>query len=226
MPRKTYNTKADFDEDYRIGAEPEGHPNSRSEIKLSYNRASMMPYCERRADKLVEIFNWPLDTKILIVGAGFAWTAEILETKYNYTNIITTDTSDWIQSNQNESEESEVDAAITAVGLDPASGVGLTKKNRLHTPGNRRRHSRNIEDESLSNTGSRNRIKAILGDIDTAISEEVVTVLDDNEVLNIADWIERINANMQIIHLTTELLPNTDQDPRYNWKVLADWKAL
>lgn len=226
MPLVSYNTKADFDAAYNVGAEPEGHPNSRSEIRLNYNRAVMYPYCERRADKLVEIFNWPLNSIILFVGAGFAWTAEALETKYGYTNIITTDTSNWIQSNQNTTEESEIDAAISAVGLDPLSGEGLQVKNKIYTPGNRRRHSRNIENENLSNNGSRNKIKNILGDIEVGISEEVITTLSDAEVLNISDWISRINNNIIKIHLTTELLPDNNQDPAYNWKTIDDWKLL
>mgnify|MGYP000412558308 CR=1 FL=1 len=80
MPRKTYNTKSDFDADYDIGVEPEGHPNTRPKIRMGYARASMMPFATNRAAKLVELFAWPLNTKILIVGAGYGFTAEVLET--------------------------------------------------------------------------------------------------------------------------------------------------
>jgi len=230
MPRKTYNSKADFDADYDIGAERDGRPNTRPQIRLNYNRASILPYCEARAAKLVEIFAWPLTTKILIVGAGYAWTAEILESVYGYTDIVTTDTSPHIQSTQDASEESEIDAAITAVGLDPASGEGLGKKNQFYTPGNRRRHSRNVKDESLNNNGSRNRIRNILGDLDVAITEDVVATLDDSEVVTAAGWIDSVNAGIDVIHLTAVLQPaklaSGNQDPIFNWKTLADWKLL
>lgn len=226
MPRKTYNSKADFDADYEVGAEPNGHPGNRAEIRLNYNRAAFLPYATFRAQKLVDIFAWPLDTNILIVGAGYGWTAEVLETVHGYTNIVTTDTSPHVQSTQDSSEESEIDAAITAVGLDPASGEGLAKKNLLHTPGNRRRHSRDVKDESLSNNGSRNRIRNILGSMDVAISEDLAATLEDAEVIQAADWIDKVDTGQQVIHLTSTLQANNTQDPIFNWKTLADWKAL
>lgn len=229
MPLITYNTKADFDNAYRIGAEPEGRPNNRPEIKLHYNRAVLFPLHEKRAAKLVEIFNWPTDTNILIVGAGYAWTAEVLETDYGYTNIVTTDTSNWIQSNQDTTEEADIDAAIQAVGLDPATGDGLTKKNRIlgrgRGPGNRRRHSRSIQNEALNNNGSRNRIRSVLGDIQVGITEEVITTLTDQEVTTISGWVDNINPNIDRIHLTT-VRQVKGQDEGYNWKTLAEWKLL
>lgn len=230
MPRKTYNTKADWDADYEFGAEPEGRPAGRAEIRLHYNRATFLPYATYRAKKLVELFAWPLSTNILIVGGGYGWTAEVLENVHGYTNIVTTDTSPHVQGNQDASEESEIDAAIAAAGLDPAIGEGLTKKNQLHTPGNRRRHSRSVEDELLNNNGSRNRIKNILGSMDVAISEDVVATLDDAEVVQAAGWIDDVDTGLQVIHLTSELdqakLDSGRQDPIFNWKTLADWKLL
>jgi hypothetical protein len=157
-----------------------------------------------------------------------------LETVYGYTNIVTTDTSGWIQAQQSVDETADLDAAITAVGLNPASGEGLAKRNHLITrgggSGNRRRHSRPVEDESLSNNGSRNRIRQILGDIEVGISEDVIATLSDAEALNISDWIDKINPGIDRIHLTSELIPaklaSGRQDPAYNWKTLADWKLL
>ena len=231
MPLVTYNTKADFDAAYSIGAEGDtGHPAGRQGIRLGYNRAVLYAAHEARAAKLVELFAWPTSTKILIVGAGFAWTAEALEVNHGYTAIVTTDTSGWVQAQQDVDETADIDAAITSVGLDPASGEGLSKRNNLIAKGggsgNRRQHSRSIQDESLSNNGSRNRIRDILGDIDVGISEEVITTLSDAEVLNISDWIDKINPDIDRIHLTTDLLPDANQDPAYNWQSLADWKLL
>jgi hypothetical protein len=182
----------------------------------------------------VNIFAWPTNTIILIVGAGYAWTAEALETNHGYTNIVTTDTSAHVQGTQNTDELTEIDDAITAVGLDPLTGEGLSKRNNIIArgggPGNRRRHSREVEDESLANNGSRNRIKAILGDIEVGITEDVITTLSDAEVLDIASDVDAINAGIDRIHLTTVLFPekiaNGTQDPAFNWKTLADWKLL
>ena len=226
MPRKTYTTQADFDADYNVGAEPDGHPGTRQKIRVGYVRAGMWPYAVNRAAKLVELFAWPTSTPILVVGAGYAWTAEALETIHGYTNIVTTDTSPHVQATQDQGDESLIDAAITAVGLDPAMGEGLAKKNAIWTAGPRRRHSRDVKDEDLSNNGSRNRIRNVLGSVDVAISENVATVLDDSEVTQIADWIDNVDSLSQVIHLVTELLPDHNQNPVFNWKSLADWKAL
>lgn len=225
MPRKTYNTKADFDADYSVRVEST-RPSTRPWIKMGYCRAAFYPAGQRRAQKLVDIFGWPTDTKILIVGAGYAFTAEALEVEHDYANIVTTDTSPHIQATQDQDEETEVNAAISAVGLNPASGEGLAKKNAIWTPGNRRRHSRSIQNEALNNNGSRNRIRSVLNGVQVAISEEVVTLLDDSEVTQLAGWIDAVDTGMDVIHLTTELLPDTTQDPLFNWKLLADWKAL
>lgn len=186
----------------------------------------MLPYAQHRAAKLVELFAWPVDTNILIVGAGYGWTAEVLETVYGYTNIVTTDTSPHVQSTQDTGEEAYVNAAITAVGLDPATGVGATKKAQLYSPGPRRRHSRDVKNESLSNNGSRNRIRNVLGSVSVAISEDVATVLDDTEVIQVASWISAVDTLTQVIHLVTELQPASNQNPVFNWKTLADWKLL
>ena len=221
MPVVDFATKADFDQVYRIGL-----PANRK-VKLHYNRAVMYERHNRHTAKaLVDIFGWPTSTKILIVGAGFGWTAEILETDYGYTNIVTTDTSGWIQTNQDTSEEAEIDAAITAYGLDPASGEGLVLKNSAHIPGNRRRASRPVENEDLSNNGSRNRIRNILGDLEVGITEDVLPSLTDAEILSIADRVDRINAGIARIHLVSVLDVTRSQDQRFNWHTLAEYKTL
>lgn len=226
MPVKSFNSKADFDAAYNLNGEPDGHPSTRPGIRVNYTRAGMMPYAEYTASKLVELFAWPTSRRIMIVGSGYGWVAEVLEQQYGYTSIVCVDTSPYIQSTQDTSEEAEIDAAITAVGLNPNSGEGAQKKAKLFTPGNRRRHSRAVMNENLSNNGSRNRVKNQLGDIDTGITEEVITTLTNTEVVTLASQIAQVNPAMQVIHLTTERLPNNNQDPSYNWKSLAEWKAL
>ena len=224
MPIKEFNTKADFDAAYSVGVESDGRPSGTTEVRLNYHRAVMLPICQHRADFLVSHFAWPTNTNILIVGAGFGWTAEILETQYGYTNIVHTDVSPWIQDNQDTSEEAEVDAAITSAGLDPATGRGAELKARLHTSGNRRRHSRSIENEDLGNQGSRNRIRNILGDISVGITESVLESLSDAEMLDISDRVDKINANIDRIHLVVTTRPGNN--PGYNWHTLAEYKSL
>jgi len=226
MPLKQYNSKADFDADYDLNGEPEGHPNTRPGIRLGYCRAVMLPVAQLRAAKLVEIFAWPTSTRIFMIGAGYAWTAEVLEQQYGYSNIVTSDTSPYVQSTQDQTDEAEINAAISAVGLNPASGEGATKKARLYSPGNRRRHSRSVRNEDLSNGGSRNRIKNVLGGVDVAISEDLILAFSDAEVLQAAGWIDAIDTLDQVIHMVTELGAGANQNPVFNWKTIEGWKAL
>lgn len=234
MPIKTYNTKADFDADYDIDAEWDtGHPATRPGVRLGYARAVMWPAALRRAaflDGYLQGLGYATNAVVLIVGAGYGWTAEAMETIYGWTRIVTTDTSPYIQSTQDADEQADYDAAITAVGLNPASGEGAVIKGRLNAKqggaGNRRRHSQTVRDETLRNNGSRNRIKGVHGNIQVGISEEVITLLSDAEIVDLIVDIDAINASIRRIHMTTELLPDHNQDPTFNWKTLAQWKAL
>lgn len=229
MPRKVYNTKADFDEDYSIGAESGLlRPNNRPEVRLNYNRFVMLPYCTRRAAFLASHFAWPTDTTIVLAGAGFGWTAEMLEVNHGYTNVISIDTSPWVQSQKDTNEEAEIDAAIAAVGLDPANGEGLALKATLNADsGNRRRTARDILSEGANNNGSRNRIRQALGglDIQVGITEDVLTVLDDDECVELSNGLHAFSPATAIIHLVS-VRQEQGQNPAYNWKALADWKAL
>lgn len=234
MPRKTYNTKADFDEDYDIGMESDiGHPGGRSEVRLSYHRAALFGLAQKRAEFLntylmAQGFN--TNTNLLIVGAGFGWTAEVLDNTYGWKKIITTDTSSYIQANQDADEENDYDVAIQKVGLSPIDGEGLLIKGRLRNKaggiGNRRRHSRRVMNEDLLTLESRNRVAGIFGNIQVAITEELITTLDDTEVVNLSFNIREVTDVVSVIHMTTELLPRTIQDSRYNWKTIQQWKIL
>lgn len=231
MPLKEYNTKADFDNDYVLSAgwtqfvNAEGTIVSRP-LTLNYHRSVMLPHAQALADKLVEFFGWPTDTNILIVGAGYAWTAEILEQQYGYSNIVTTDISPWIQASQDTSDVDEIDAAIVAAGLDPSTGEGAEHKARLSHGGNRRQHSRVIQNEDLATAQSRNRVRQILGNIDVGITEDVLPTLQDSEIVELADRVDRINNNIDRIHVVSPRRPNLRQDPVFNWKTLAEWKQL
>lgn len=230
MPRVSFDTKADFDKAYRINAEPEGHPSGRAPVRLGYCRAVAMAYNRTTIHNLIRIFNWPTTTKIVIVGAGFGWSVEILENEHGFTHVVGTDTSPWIIGNQNRGEDEDIDEAIRAAGLNPGQGEGLEKRNRIRSAGARRRCSRSIKNETLLNQGSRNRVKNSIGGVDVAISEQVISCLDDSEAIALSTAMHALDAVVEVVHVTTELnqekLDVGCQDPEYNWKALEGWKAL
>jgi hypothetical protein len=64
---------------------------------------------------------------VLVVGAGFGWGVEYLASLTGAT-CVGIDVSDHIQAQQGTDEETEIDEAITAAGLDPATGRGAAIK--------------------------------------------------------------------------------------------------
>jgi len=222
MPRKTYNTKADFDADYSIGAEPEGHPNTRPEVRLNYHRVVLLPFAQRRAEFLKRHFQWPPTSTIVVVGAGFGWLVESLEA-LGYTNVLGTDTSPYIQAEKGKSEDTDIDMAITAVGLDPA-GTDATLRTRLRS-GNRKQTSRDIFDEDIGDVSSRDRLRDVFArDVDIAISEQVLPTLDDAEAVSLSADMHVLGLSTEVVHIVTTL--GGRQDPLFNWKTLSDWKRL
>jgi len=225
MPVKNFNTKADFDSAYYHNGEPEGHPNTRAAIRVGYSRATQLPWCRKKARKLIELFSWHPTTKILVVGAGYGWTIECLEREHNFTNIVGIDTSDWIQANMSTDEEVDIREAIIRVGLDPDTGEGLTKRNR-HRGEVRNQTIRSIMNEDILTERSRLNVTGILGgNFDVAISEAVIASLEDSEVLNLSIAMHLIAST--VIHADTmKHLEPGNQDEGYNWKFIEDWVQL
>ena len=233
MPLKTWDTKADWDAAYSFGAEGDvGHPNTRDEVRLHYHRATKAGANSLdHATRLAAALGWTAPgPTILIVGAGFGWTAEALE-GLGFLTVVGTDLSAYIQSNKDGTEDAEIDAEISAVGLDPASGEGLAIKGRLIARGggvgNRSRASRGVIDEDGKNGGSRGRIKQTLGlsgnqQIEWVVSESLIESLTDAEVVDGSNDMGIIGNNTA--HFFYPLRDN--QQAGFNWKSSEDWKLL
>jgi SAM-dependent methyltransferase len=188
---------------------------------LHYNRYVLYPEMLRRAQKLIEILGLTLADRILIVGCGFGWTAEALA-GMGYT-VVGTDVSAYIQGNKTLSEDSDINTAITAVGLSPTSGEGLSHFNRLKGDGTRTRAS--VLNEDSSTASSRNRVKNILGTPTIAITEDLVTSLTDAECAVLQTNIVKYSGTMRVCHFVTEFA-NSAPPFNFNSKSLEDWKLL
>lgn len=210
-----------FDLAYDASAEPDGHPNTRPEIRLHYHRYVMYPEALRRAQFFKDYFNLTSASSVLIVGCGFGWTAEALNGMGVPT--IGTDTSAYIQGNKSLSEDTDISAEIAKAGLSSASGEGLGHFNRLRGDGVRTRA--NVLNESHNNNASRNRVKQAFtsGTVTLAISEDVVTSLTDAECAQLRTWVS--GYSVPICHFVTEFA-NPNPPFSFNSKSLADWKAM
>ena len=211
-------TKALFDLAYDFNAEPDGHPNTRAEIRLHYNRYVLFPEMLRRAQYFIAQFSLTPASRVLIVGAGFGWTAEALTSLG--VPCIGTDISAYIQNNKTVSEDVEIRDAIAAVGLDPMSSVGLAHFSRLRGDGIRTRA--NVMAEDHATNASRNRVKNALGGITLCITEDLVTSLTDSECATARGFIEKFGVPM--CHLITEFA-NPNPPFGFNSKSLETWKA-
>jgi len=213
--------KALYDLAYASDAEPDGHPNTRPGIRLHYNRYVMYPEMLRRAQALISLLGITLSDKILIVGCGFGWTAEALA-GMGY-SVVGTDISSYIQNNKGLSEDADISAAITAVGLDPASGEGMMHFNRLKGDGVRTRAT--VLNEDSASVKSRNQIKNLIGTPTIIITEDLLTSLTDNECTVLQNNIVKYDLSARIVHFVSEFA-NPAPPFNFNSKSLEEWKAL
>ncbi len=88
-----------------------------------------------------------------------------------------------------------------------------------------------LGEDGGSTNSKRSIANAVGGSIDVIITEYALSSLDDNEALSfcalLADLASRFGtAGVQVVHLEQPLDPDLNQDPGYNWKTLAGWRAL
>lgn len=231
MPFKTYITKADYDSDYDIGAEPDGHPNTRPEIRLHYCRAVLYPVAKLRATGIMDAMGWrPPGPALVIVGAGFGWLAEALE-QNGFTRVAGIDTSPYIHSDKNNSEASDYDKAIVAAGLDPNSGEGARVKADLISrtgSGPRTRASRGVLNQNGNTQQSRNAVRTALGlsgnqQPDWLLTDDMIAELTDAEFLQASTSLKNWVPNLAHFVRTAD----SGQAPgTFNQKPLEQWKAL
>lgn len=210
--------KAMYDLAYDMGAEPDGHPNTRGEIRLHYHRYVLFPEMLRRAQFFVQQFSLTAASRVLVVGCGFGWTAEALSALGIPT--IGTEISSYIQTNKSLTEDADIAEAIAKVGLTAVAGEGLGHFNRLRGDGVRTRAT--VMEEDNMNNASRNRVKNGLGgSITLCITEDVLTSLTDAECSSLRVAIEKYGVPM--CHFVTEFA-NSNPPFNFNSKSLADWK--
>ena len=237
VPRKANATIADWNDPatwarwYEVHPRRISSPATESELILNYSRVVLQPRAMDLAIALETAFGWsptPVQPTIGFLGAGYAWTVEALETM-GYTRVVGTDISSFIQTTQTDTEEADIDAAITAAGLDPSSGRGLLHKNAIWTdPGTKGRSSRGVLNEGASTPGSRNRLKNSIGllpneDVDWLLSEYLVEVATDAEILSQLATYDDLGTN--IVHII-QGGDGTNSQPDGNWKGTAGWRTF
>lgn len=210
MPLKTWDTKADFDATYNVGLEPDGYPNDRPEIRGHYERRALFNTVDSRLDfttprwtKLLEEYDWPLDTSIVVLGCGFGWGIEILEA-HGYTDVWGVDSSLHIQS--------------LKATIDPADGIACSL-----VPGKIHPADLTVAAEVtsfLQAAGHPNGLEVV-------ITEYVLSSWSDVEVASMSAFLRGLKLVVQtggtVIHFEND---GDGRIPGFNWHTLAEWQAL
>jgi len=226
MPLRTYDTKADFDALYDIGAEGAwGHPNTRPEVRLHYNRSVMLPILRDQGKNMARVLGWTAGTRLVVIGCGFGWSLEAYEE--GGLNVIGTDMSAYIQANKTLNEDDDLRTAIRAVGLVENAADGLTLFNALRGDGGpRAKKAAAILNEDGGSGGSRSRIRSAIGGAPYSFevhTEAVLESLTNAECTKLSGFLHQLSTG-RISHLVYSTdLPD---DGTWNRKTVAEWKAL
>lgn len=229
MPRPGVNwdDPAFWDQMYASSAEPWGHPPSRPGVRLHYHRAVVLPVYRELAGRIVTALGWTSQSRVFCVGCGFGWMMEALE-ELGISQTVGADLSAYIQGRKNLSEDDEIKTHIAAAGLDPLSGDGLTLLTTLRGEGVRAKKASLVTSNDIGTDAGRDAIRTFLnGPGFDVFTEDVLTSLTDAECVQLSKFAHRGNFGAdRVIHLVTPLIPEARQNPVFNWKTLAEWKAL
>lgn len=124
-------TKADYDANYRCQIErrmPGGGPppaEGRSPVRIRYHKWFMQPILADMWSVLHPILtpNIALTDEVCVIGAGFGWGVDAIIAETGAI-VVGIDISQYIADEQVNTEDAEIRAEISAVGLDPDTGRG------------------------------------------------------------------------------------------------------
>lgn len=194
-------TKADYDLNYDIGAEGEwGHPNTREGVRLHYVRAIQEQFFMPRWDAIVPHLGLLATHRVVIAGSGFGWSVDYLKVLVPGINAIGVDISDYVDGEKGVDEAADIDAAITAVGLDPLVDRGLQIHNKYVRPGPRSKSI--VLKEDMESTRSRAAVVAELGRPTHIITENMIQEFTDVEILQWRDQIDNFTTT-DVIHVVS-----------------------
>ena len=165
-------------------------------IRLNFHRWNIIPGWVGYTAKMVRELGWSADTKLAIVGGGFGMMEEALVANHGFTSVLTCDDSIWIQGAKGETEDADVSIAIAAVGGNPFSGEGMTKKAILSDGGFRARVT--VVDEDILTNASRAAVRSMLGGVDVAFTDDMLDRITDADALAFSVGANLIGA--QVVH--------------------------
>jgi hypothetical protein len=234
--------KEAFDGFYGYSVERWGHPNTREGVRLHYHWHWVGTAQNNKIAVRMEQALGPVKgTGVILVGAGFGWTAEgLIELG---ADVVATDISDFVLTEQHSTEEAEIRAEIERVGLDPdrdkiigpSGQVDLDPIEFLVRGGRNAvaRSARPIVGEDAGTPQSRAAIKKQTKQpIKWILTEQVLHSMADADAVEfcakMADFEKQTNAT--VVHLLSPLQPERHadglQDKQFNWKLYPQWRTF
>lgn len=232
----TYD-KALYDSQYSVRAWAHGVRNTPRVPRHHYSWFVQKDRIANTAAMIAALPGFASINKVVLIGSGFGWTAEILIAANPAMEIISVDPSPYVQSNWNVSEETEIRDWLTADGfdpdnidflVDPATGDTLTNAQAwaqwLRPDG--QRSPVQPMDEDLTTNASRNAVKgAVQGNYDLIITEWVLdSWTTDAEIEAFLNDIEAFRPNPSVVPVHIIDRDPTPPDGMIN-KSLNDWRA-
>lgn len=203
---------------------PVGEPK----ILLRYVKYARLEVSQRTAEQLVSQLGIQDGDKVLVLGAGFGWTVEIMRQLLPNSTIVAIDSGQYINSVKDQDETAAINLMLDgALDRNQNTPIVLTAQQRsdwlnrfLLGP----RDSVGVLDEDLAGGASRGRVKQALGlqgnaKAEWGISEQVLPWLTDQECLGLSSAGHDICTTL--CHLVRAadpyLLSELEPDP-WNWK--------
>jgi hypothetical protein len=192
-----------------------------AEVRLSYHRPVMLPYTASYATRLIPVIGVQSTSRVLVIGGGFGFLAEILLGQpYGLAadRVATQDTSTYASGARSETEEADINALLVGVGIDISSDFGKEAKGGLYDGGVRCRVR--FTDSRLENQSAANSVKSMFPSsaIDFVITDDgFLNYHNDAEIAEIFASLDRLGA-VEVWHL---IYPNWG-----NAKDLETFKAM
>ncbi len=200
--------KSDFESQYRTGAETDwGYPNlvngeERSEVGLNYIRAIYEPVLRTMwQEVLAEAFPIARTDDVLIIGCAYGWGCEIVE-ELTGANVVGVEVSDYVHAQKSGDDLADIDAAISAAGLDLAGTRAQQIRDKYHTPGPQ--ITATVLQEDLLSEESRGRVADALGAKEPTIivTEDIVSYMTDGEIDALVKGMDAYTEAVTKAHIT------------------------
>lgn len=192
-------------------------PGQYEPLVLRYHRHALWPTLKRNASALVRLLELGASSNIILVGAGYGWTAEIIKGLVPGIAINCTDNSKVIQAKKFTSEQEEIEERLRACGADLSHLPNFCNL--------RPRAQELIYDENMVTPASR-AIMRQGRNFDWIISENVLDCMEDGEAITLAGHMASTVMGGKVAHVITQPREGREPPDGYNFKSAEDWKKL